>query len=249
LCFQKFQKEYDMNHIIRNHTNPSSHIATTAAIIGGSSFAIGFIGPILLSDNNLGPLLGIFFTGPVGTLAGALIGIIRSVLHAGTRRLLTELRWLVSIWGISLLYTIFVIGGFGKMMIIGALSIQALAVVVGIFLICKDNVARNLPHFALRYGKVYLCAAVLIVLTFIFPPVIPDKDMWEQNKNSILTLEALPKFTFFLDHRLDASKQLPMLDIAKGKLILECLVIFAATGFVCLIIGVRTKKSNSIPIM
>jgi hypothetical protein len=221
----------------------------TAAIIGGISFAIGFIGPILFTDNNLGPLLGIFFTGPLGTLTGALIGIIRSVLHSGTRRLQTELQWLLYIWGISLLYSIFVIGGFGKMVIIGAISIQALAVAIGIFLLCKDDVARKLPHFTLRYGKVYLFAAVLILLTFIFPPVIPNKVMWEQNKNSVLTLESLPKFTFFLDHRLDASKQLPMLDIAKGKLILEGLVIIAAAWLVCLIIGVRTKRSNALPIL
>jgi hypothetical protein len=46
-----------------------------ALITGGVSFAIGFFGPIILTpDANQGPLLGIFYTGPLGFAAGALIG-------------------------------------------------------------------------------------------------------------------------------------------------------------------------------
>src|SRR4051794_17221421 len=39
--------------------------AGSAAVVGGLSFAAGFFGPIVLQpDNNQGPLLGIFYTGP-----------------------------------------------------------------------------------------------------------------------------------------------------------------------------------------
>lgn len=48
-----------------------------ALIIGGASFAAGFFGPIILTPQaNQGPLLGIFFTGPLGFAAGAILGFI-----------------------------------------------------------------------------------------------------------------------------------------------------------------------------
>lgn len=45
-----------------------------AGIVGGIGFVGGYFGPIYLSDSNLGPLLGLFITGPLGTLVGALGG-------------------------------------------------------------------------------------------------------------------------------------------------------------------------------
>jgi hypothetical protein len=46
-------------------------------IIGGIGFSVGFFGPIIFSpQSNQGPLLGIFITGPLGFVAGAIIGAI-----------------------------------------------------------------------------------------------------------------------------------------------------------------------------
>lgn len=46
-------------------------------ILGGISFAPGFIGPmIFLPGDNLGPLIGIFFTGPIGFVLGVALGTI-----------------------------------------------------------------------------------------------------------------------------------------------------------------------------
>lgn len=43
---------------------------------GAVGFAAGFLGPVLLSpEANQGPLLGIFFTGPVGAILGAILGV------------------------------------------------------------------------------------------------------------------------------------------------------------------------------
>jgi hypothetical protein len=43
--------------------------------LGGIAFAAGFFGPILLApDANQGPLLGIFITGPLGFVVGAVGG-------------------------------------------------------------------------------------------------------------------------------------------------------------------------------
>jgi hypothetical protein len=46
-----------------------------AVIVGGIGFAIGFFGPMLLApDANQGPMLGIFITGPLGAIVGAIGG-------------------------------------------------------------------------------------------------------------------------------------------------------------------------------
>jgi hypothetical protein len=48
-----------------------------ALIVGGIGFVAGFFGPIIFSPQvNDGPLLGIFITGPIGFMAGAIIGAI-----------------------------------------------------------------------------------------------------------------------------------------------------------------------------
>ena len=53
----------------------------TTAVVGGLSFAAGFIGPIVMQpDNPQGPLLGIFYIGPFGALAGAVLGALIGVV-------------------------------------------------------------------------------------------------------------------------------------------------------------------------
>jgi hypothetical protein len=49
-------------------------------IVGGIGFAAGFVGPLVLQpEANLGPLLGILMTGPLGFVVGALgAAILRS---------------------------------------------------------------------------------------------------------------------------------------------------------------------------
>ena len=45
-------------------------------------FLGGFFGPMLLSQSNQGPLLGIFITGPLGFLLGTLAGAIREIAQS-----------------------------------------------------------------------------------------------------------------------------------------------------------------------
>lgn len=55
-------------------------IVSWAAAIGFTSFALGFFGPLILDPGaNQGPLLGILITGPLGTVAGFVIGIFREI--------------------------------------------------------------------------------------------------------------------------------------------------------------------------
>jgi hypothetical protein len=47
------------------------------AIVGGVAFALGFVGPIVLTpESNQGPLFGIFVTGPLGLALGCIAAFI-----------------------------------------------------------------------------------------------------------------------------------------------------------------------------
>jgi hypothetical protein len=55
--------------------------ATMTTVVGVISFLVGFVGPIILHpDLPQGPLLGFFITGPLGALAGAVLGTIIGLL-------------------------------------------------------------------------------------------------------------------------------------------------------------------------
>ena len=57
------------------HENPFGF----ALFVGSISFLAGFIGPMIFAPGaNQGPLLGIFYTGPIGTLAGLIWGFLRA---------------------------------------------------------------------------------------------------------------------------------------------------------------------------
>jgi hypothetical protein len=48
-------------------------------VFGGAAFAFGFFGPLIWApDANQGPLLGIFITGPIGSVVGLLWGLLRA---------------------------------------------------------------------------------------------------------------------------------------------------------------------------
>jgi len=48
-----------------------------AFVVGIVGFALGFFGPMLfMPQSNQGPLIGIFLTGPLGVVVGALIGCV-----------------------------------------------------------------------------------------------------------------------------------------------------------------------------
>ena len=63
---------------LRGHIAESRRRTTSALLggimLGGIGFAAGYFGPLILSESNLGPLLGIFMTGPLGFVLGAIIG-------------------------------------------------------------------------------------------------------------------------------------------------------------------------------
>lgn len=58
-------------------TGLASSVILGALIVGGLGFAGGFFGPIIFMPGaNQGPLLGIFITGPLGFIVGAVAGAV-----------------------------------------------------------------------------------------------------------------------------------------------------------------------------
>ena len=50
-----------------------------AALLGPPAFVVGFVGPlILMPEAIIGPLLGIFLTGPLGAFLGVVVGVVKS---------------------------------------------------------------------------------------------------------------------------------------------------------------------------
>ncbi len=55
--------------------------AAMAVTLGVVAFLAGFVGPMIVRpDLPQGPLLGLFFTGPLGALAGAILGAVIGLL-------------------------------------------------------------------------------------------------------------------------------------------------------------------------
>jgi hypothetical protein len=61
--------------------DPAIRVALRAAsrggvCLGGAGFVLGFVGPLVLNpESNCGPLLGIFFTGPLGFVVGTAVAL------------------------------------------------------------------------------------------------------------------------------------------------------------------------------
>jgi hypothetical protein len=63
------------SHTGRRGSSLVSWVLLGGLLVGGMGFAVGFIGPLIFMDSNLGPLIGIFFTGPIGFVLGCLGGL------------------------------------------------------------------------------------------------------------------------------------------------------------------------------
>lgn len=55
-------------------------------IVGGACFAAGFVGPmVLVPSSNIGPLVGIIYTGPAGVALGAVLWVVFAILGPAAR--------------------------------------------------------------------------------------------------------------------------------------------------------------------
>lgn len=185
----------------------SSPILAWAMLVGGISFFAGFIGPVLLSDSNLGPLLGIFVTGPLGFLVGALIGILISARRNAPRLAMLEVRWLGGAWLGAMLFTLAASTvGIGWFSIGAQLSVLACAATL------FYSSPSQLPEAVRKTRAFILLGAGLVLATSIFPPVISARGTG-------------PRFALFLDQRFDASTRVPEYTVDQTNLLLSWLII------------------------
>jgi hypothetical protein len=64
-----------------------SSMATGAGILGAIGFCGGFFGPMIFTpEANQGPLLGLFITGPLGFVLGAVCGLVYGLWTKSQRR-------------------------------------------------------------------------------------------------------------------------------------------------------------------
>jgi hypothetical protein len=71
---------------VRSRWHRYEHPIGFALFVGGVCFLAGFVGPmIFVPGANQGPLLGIFITGPAGTLLGLVWGLARAWRRASGR--------------------------------------------------------------------------------------------------------------------------------------------------------------------
>jgi hypothetical protein len=201
-------------------SNHSRSIIRSALLVGGLAFAAGFIGPILFSGSNLGPLLGIFVTGPIGTLAGAIWGIVRLSKNADVDDMRALLKKLLAVWGLTMLYTLFMIS-LGTQGAFPAICLQGLIVVSGIFLLYHGNTDTRLSESVKRSRPVILIMLVLVMLVTLFPPVTKPEWVHKSVKESTDSTAPLPKIAFLLDKRFDASQNFPLFAVSRKLLLLE----------------------------
>lgn len=70
---------------IRSRWWRREHPIGFALFVGGITFLLGFVGPMILTpEANQGPLLGIFITGPAGFCLGLILGLLRASRRRGS---------------------------------------------------------------------------------------------------------------------------------------------------------------------
>jgi len=202
--------------------DPSRLIGIAALVVGGIAFLLGYIGPLIVSYSNLGPLLGIFVTGPLGLLGGGLAGILMSARKSAGRIVIEELKWLLGAWSGALLFTLgSSIVGISWMAILAQLAAIITATLLFYFL------AVRLPSWLKRRRAVVLLGAALILLTSIFPPL-------EMSSDGAMV-------GYFRDSRFDATTRVPEYSVSQLALLLTWTSITAAVGLILLV----AQKSGS----
>ena len=201
----------------------SRRVIRSALLVGSLAFAAGFLGPLFFSTSNLGPLLGIFVTGPVGTLAGALWGIVRSAKNATAPETRALLAWLSAVWVLTLLYTLFMIG-LATQAALPAIALQALIGGSSAVLLYRGNARTRLSERVHRSRPVAIATLALIMLMTVFPPV--TRPWWAPNaaQESADSTAPLPKVAFILDARFDASRHVPLFAVDRRVLVLEWVI-------------------------
>ena len=221
---------------------PGPRIGIFALVAGTLSFLAGFVGPLFLSSSNLGPLLGIFVTGPVGAAGGALVGCVVWAKRAKGHWVTAVWKWIAGIWILDLLYTLFVLR-FGPLFTLAGVAVQLMILGAVAILLYHPDTRIGLPHVLRKCGPVVLLVAVVTVLTTVFPPVA--RPWWgSQTVHSASAASPLPFVAFMFHSGFDASHHIPQFAVNLPVLILEWVAAMVGGAVACSLIALRVKSGG-----
>ena len=200
----------------------TSMVSRSALVVGGVAFTVGFVGPLVVSSSpgNLAPLLGVFVTGPLGVLAGAVWGTVRSAKGASTPEARATLRWLIAVWLLTMTYTLFIIGA-ASQYALPAAGLQGLIIGAAAFLMYRSDISNVLPERARRSRPIVLATLALVTLSTLFPPV--TRPWWVPDTSPVSSASGtrVPTVAFIGDNRFDSSRQVPLFAVDRRALVAE----------------------------
>ena len=182
-------------------TSISKAVILPALLIGALALGAGMIAMTILSRSNVGPLLGILVTGPLGAVAGAAGGIIRLAREADSVQSKTLLAWLGVTWAAVLLYTLFMIGLSARLALAGIAS-QVVVLLAAILVLYQGDTAARFRRPVLRSRLVALAAMAMMITMTVFPPV--TRPWWATPSQP--PTNALPRFAIIMDSRFEDRK-------------------------------------------
>lgn len=213
-------------------------IGISAMIVGLISFAAG----CFFSSGNLGPLLGIFVTGPVGVLVGALWGCVRYAKRKAGPWESALWEWVVRIWMVTLLCTwLFWVDGVTDVVILSGLAVQVLILCASAFLLYHRGMSIWQPRMVRKCGPIVLVMMALILLMTLFPPV--TRPPWEPVDSSASA--SLPMVAFILSPHFDTSQQFPHFVVNMPLLAFEWFAVLLGGTLGCILIARRLKSGSS----
>ncbi len=209
-----------------------------SVIAGSVGFAMGFFGPIVLAPrNNLGPLLGIFLTGPAGVLLGPALGVAIQVRRTTLESLPGARTWLVLGWFLVCGYYAFS----GSGMVVAArvaVGLMLAYLLVGVALAIR--VGRSPGPSTNEKGLTWILVvgAAVVILLSLFPPI--RKPSW--GRVAVDAGIALPRSAFLFDGGFDGRRHVPTYAVDVGRWFLEVLVAAVATGVAGLGLGALVRR-------
>lgn len=207
------------NHKQDSEPNFKSRIVFCSILVGSIGFAGGFFGPLLLSPkSNLGPLLGILLTGPIGALSGPAIGVATLVRKTNLKTLPKAWRYLAVSWLFAC--------GFYTMSATCGVGMMTLTLLVGAGLVVHTAKSLQPPKSVTRNNFIMLIGGVVMIFMSMFPPVV--KPWWGEARRRA---EApLPSFASLFDAGFDSRYDVPLYAIDKPQWIIEMLIAFLVMG-------------------
>ncbi len=218
-------------------SHPVLRVLAWAFGAGFVSFAAGWFAPIYFApSSNLASLLGIFVTGPLGTLAGALIGAV--TVAEDSRR--TAIACIASVWVMTLLYTfgVFALGGWAA---IPALPLQLLVLASIIYLFFYQPVSPAQLLVGRRCAAIAAAAVAAVLLTTLFPPVIGPS--WVPAAQSPATAAPLPSFALIFDQGFHVSPGYALFDVNRAEIAAEWIITVVVAAGLCLLMRSLRPRS------